>query len=209
MMNSIIRLDKINKSYGHHVIYQDYCLDIKENDIVVIMGASGRGKTTLLNIIGFIESIDSGKIFLYEKEIHKKDIRSIHKEKIGFLFQNFALLEEKTVLYNLEIVFPSLKERKKNKKKIYELLEDVGLNGYEKKRVCECSGGEKQRIAIARLLLHNSDIILADEPTGSLDKENRDLIMDIFVRLKKKGKTIVIVTHDEKLKEIADVVITI
>lgn len=206
---SIIQLEHIFKSYGNQVIFNDYSLSINENEIVVIMGKSGQGKTTLLNIMGLVEPVDKGKVLFSNQEIVKRDIRKIHKEKIGFLFQNFALLEDKSVLYNLEIVYPTIKDRKKNRNKILNTLKMVGLEKYENKKVCECSGGQKQRIAIARVILHDSKIILADEPTGSLDKENRDMVMSLLMMLKEKGKTIVIVTHDDKLKEIADTVIEI
>lgn len=206
---SIIQLEHIFKSYGNQVIFNDYSLSINENEIVVIMGKSGQGKTTLLNIMGLVEPVDKGKVLLSNQEIVKRDIRKIHKEKIGFLFQNFALLEDKSVLYNLEIVYPTIKDRKKNRNKILNTLKMVGLEKYENKKVCECSGGQKQRIAIARVILHDSEIILADEPTGSLDKENRDMVMSLLMMLKEKGKTIVIVTHDDKLKEIADTIIKI
>lgn len=208
-MNAIIQLKNINKSYGQHIIFQNYSLTINKNDIVVIMGVSGKGKTTLLNMIGLIEPIDSGKIYLYGQEIKPKEIRKIHKNKIGFLFQNFALLEDKSIFYNLSLVYPSLKDRKRNKEKILKILEDIGLKGYENKKVYECSGGQKQRIAIARVILHDSEIILADEPTGSLDKDNRDMIMKLLVDLKKKGKTIIVVSHDDELKKIADKIIEI
>ncbi len=206
---SIIQLEHIFKSYGNQVIFNDYSLSINENEIVVIMGKSGQGKTTLLNIMGLVEPVDKGKVLLSNQEIVKRDIRKIHKEKIGFLFQNFALLEDKSVLYNLEIVYPTIKDRKKNRNKILNTLKMVGLEKYENKKVCECSGGQKQRIAIARVILHDSEIILADEPTGSLDKESRDMVMSLLMMLKEKGKTIVIVTHDDKLKEIADTIIKI
>lgn len=206
-MSAILRLEHIDKSYGKKEIFEDFCLEIEENKILVIMGKSGKGKTTLLNIIGLIEKIDGGKLLLYNKEIKKNEVRKIHSEKIGFLFQNFALLEEKTVLYNLNIIFPTLKQRKVNKDKILKILEDVDLKGYENKLVCECSGGEKQRIAVARAVLHQCDIILADEPTGSLDKENKQMIMDLFIKLKEMGRTLVIVTHDSELRAIADSVL--
>jgi len=206
---SIIQLEHIFKSYGKQVIFNDYSLSIDENQIVVIMGKSGQGKTTLLNIMGFIEPIDKGKILFHNQEVTKKDIRKIHKENIGFLFQNFALLEDKSVLYNLEIVYPKIRDRKKKRNIILNTLKMVGLENYENKKVCECSGGQKQRIAIARVILHDSEIILADEPTGSLDKDNRDRVMALLLMLKQKGKTIIIVTHDDKLKEIADTVIEI
>lgn len=204
-MATIMKLEKISKSYGNHVIFKDYSLDIEENNIIVIMGKSGVGKTTLLNIIGLIEDIDSGRILLNNKEIQKKEKQKLYSQTIGFLFQNFALLEDKTVLYNLEIVFPTIKLRKKNKPGMLEALGMVGLDGYENKMVCECSGGEKQRIALARLIVHDSQIILADEPTGSLDKENKSMIMDLLVKFKEQGKTIIVVTHDESFKDIADV----
>lgn len=130
------------------------------------------------------------------------------KAKIGYLFQNFALIDNKSVYYNLYLSidhfsFPDKKER------ILKALEDVGLKGFENKKICECSGGEQQRVALARLLIKPCQLILADEPTGSLDSVNKEVVFKILKKMQSQGKTIVIVSHDEELVERADRIINI
>ena len=128
--------------------------------------------------------------------------------KIGYLFQNFALLEDKSVEYNLMLGMENLKIRNKSEK-ISNALKEVGLEGYEKKMIYKCSGGEQQRIAIARLLLKPCELILADEPTGSLDEENKKIIYTLLKMLQEKGKTIIVVSHDLELIKLADRTISI
>ena len=157
-------------------------------------------KSTLLNIIGLLEEFDDGELIIDGESSpypNSSGANKILREKISYLFQNFALVDEETVEYNLKLGCKYVKGSKKEKElSISETLKHVGLNGYEKRKIYELSGGEQQRVAMARIMLKPSKIILADEPTGSLDEKNRDVVLDLLKTLNKEGKTIVLVTHD-------------
>ena len=198
---SIVKLKNISKSYYQHNVFHDFNLEIDEGEFIIISGKSGSGKSTLCNIIGLLDKPDQGKVFIKDQEIDYKDskIAKLLSKNISYLFQNFALIDNKTVGYNLELVYPSKKERKNNRKLIEEKLAEVGMEGTYDKYIYECSGGQQQRVAIARLLLKQGDIIICDEPTGSLDEENKMLVMNLICDLHKKGKTIIMVTHDKTL----------
>ena len=208
---AIVKLENISKSYYHHNVFHDFNLEIDEGEFVIISGKSGSGKSTLCNIIGLLDKPDQGKVFIKDQEIDYKDskIAKLLSKNISYLFQNFALIDNKTVGYNLELVYPSKKERKNNRKLIEEKLSEVGMEGTYDKYIYECSGGQQQRVAIARLLLKQGDIIICDEPTGSLDEENKMLVMNLICDLHKKGKTIIMVTHDKTLYSYAKRVIMI
>lgn len=205
-----IELINVNKNYGDTVVLKDLNLKITKGGITLIYGESGAGKSTLLNIIGLLENLDSGTLKLFGKNAPKpfsSSSRKLLANNIGYLFQNFALVQNKTVEKNMLI---ALEQQKGNKKeRIGKALKEVGLEGFEKKKISHCSGGEQQRIAFARLLVKPCDIVLCDEPTGSLDKNNKQVIIDLLSRLKDLGKTIVVVTHDVDLKNIADQIIDI
>lgn len=208
---SIVKLKNISKSYYQHNVFHDFNLEIDEGEFIIISGKSGSGKSTLCNIIGLLDKPDQGKVFIKDQEIDYKDskIAKLFSKNISYLFQNFALIDNKTVRYNLELVYPSKKERKNNRKLIEEKLSEVGMEGTYDKYIYECSGGQQQRVAIARLLLKQGDIIICDEPTGSLDEENKMLVMNLICDLHKKGKTIIMVTHDKTLYSYAKRVIMI
>lgn len=207
---AVVEVKNINKSYDDKVIFDKFNLMVESGTFNVIMGASGSGKSTLLNIIGLLDKADSGDVILFgEKNIKPFSLKAekMLREKIGYLFQNFALVENETVEYNLKLALEYEKGNKKDK--IKEALKTVGLEGYENKKIFKCSGGEQQRIAIARLLLKPCELILADEPTGSLDLENRQLVIELLKQMQQDGKTIIVVSHDPVFKEIADQVISI
>ena len=208
---SIVKLKNISKSYYQHNVFHDFNLEIDEGEFIIISGKSGSGKSTLCNIIGLLDKPDQGKVFIKDQEIDYKDskIAKLLSKNISYLFQNFALIDNKTVGYNLELVYPSKKERKNNRKLIEEKLSEVGMEGTYDKYIYECYGGQQQRVAIARLLLKQGDIIICDEPTGSLDEENKMLVMNLICDLHKKGKTIIMVTHDKTLYSYAKRVIMI
>lgn len=199
----MIELVNINKNFGDKTILDNCSFNINPNDFVAIVGESGSGKTTLLNILGLIESVDSGKVKMFDEEYIKPNSIQANKlirERIGFVFQNFALIDNQTVLYNL-LMAMKYRSLKKSEKlvEIEKVLEFVGLGGYQNKKIYELSGGEQQRIAIARAILKPHDLILADEPTGSLDDVNKQIIFELFEKLNEQGKTIIIVTHDFEL----------
>jgi len=195
----MIKIESISKSFGDHILFKNFSCSIKQGDFVVFSGKSGSGKTTLLNMIGGIEQFDSGKIFVDDLDLsNNNDIIKLYREKIGFLFQNFALVEYKTVEENILMI----DKKYRNDITVSSVLDKVGLSGYEKRKIFTLSGGEQQRIAIARLLMKRCSIVLADEPTGSLDSYNANIVMEHVNELNELGKTIIMVTHDERLKKL-------
>lgn len=194
-----IQLNNISKKYGNKKIFENLNLSVEKGEMVAIIGKSGQGKTTLLNMIGLIEKPDNGDIIIQGIKNpfnNQKQTINLFRNTIGYLFQNYALIENKTVSKNLDIALEYVNIKNKKQKK-EEVIEKVGLKGKLNNKVFELSGGEQQRVAIARLLLKNNDIILADEPTGALDKINRDNILELLEDLNNDGKTIIMVTHDE------------
>lgn len=206
---NIVEVSHIKKSFGQHVIFDDFSFSVKQEEFLGISGKSGTGKSTLLNMIGLLDKPDTGEITLFgEQSIlpFSRKAEKFLKFHIGYLFQNFALLENETVYYNMNIAVEYHKIDNK-KEKIKEALEMVGLSGYDNKKIYECSGGEQQRIAIARLLIKPCELVLADEPTGSLDSENKKLVFSLLKKLQDMGKTLIVVSHDEDLLRITDRII--
>lgn len=207
-----IELKDLKKRFGQQIIFDQFNISIESGEMVCILGKSGSGKTTLLNILGLIEKKDAGQILYNGKLIHTRaQQRKLLSKKISFIFQNFGLIDNETVYDNLNLI----KQLKyKNKKAKIELMVDaltkVGLDeGILNKKVFECSGGEQQRIAIVKILLKDCDVIFADEPTASLDNENKVNILKHLKELHKLGKTIVIVSHDHDVCHYCDRVISI
>ena len=194
----MIELKSVKKSFGDRVLYQDLNLSIADGEFAVLTGASGCGKTTLLDMIAGIEPIDSGTILADGLDITKRKNRlSYFQTKLGMLFQNFALIENMTVQKNLELV----QKKSRSDITIEDALRRVGMQEHLDKKVCTLSGGEQQRIALARLMVKQCSIILADEPTGSLDTDNAAKVMAILADLNQMGKTVVMVTHDTKYQD--------
>lgn len=199
-MESLIKLDKISKSYGSKNIFTDFSFEVGKNEKILIMGPSGAGKSTLLNILGTLEKVDKGQTVHFSyKNIRPQSKESIIllREKISYLFQNYALIDNETVEKNLKLALKFSKDKDKEKI-IEESLEKVGLKGYKDRMVYSLSGGEQQRVSLSRLLIKPSEIILADEPTGNLDYENAKVVMNILEELYLKGKSIVMVSHDSR-----------
>ena len=189
----MISLEHVTKSFGTHALFSDLSLQIENGEFLILKGASGCGKTTLLNMIGGLEPVSSGHIFLDGKDISlPKNQLWLYGERLGFLFQNFALVEHKTVQENLTMIKP----RFRSDITIEEALQSVGLPDKQNNKVYTLSGGEQQRVALARLMCKRCDVILADEPTGSLDRANAENIISILKDMNQKGKTVIMVTHD-------------
>ncbi|AGB19938.1 ABC transporter ATP-binding protein [Thermoanaerobacterium saccharolyticum] len=205
-MKNVCELIDITKAYGDHVVLNHMNLNVQEKEMVAITGRSGSGKTTILNIIGLLERPTSGTIKLFDEvnpQIGSGKAIRILRTKVSYLFQNYALIDNETIGYNLEIPLIYSKKTKKEKEKLkIDALKKVGLDIPLKKKIYELSGGEQQRVAIARILLKPCELILADEPTGSLDADNRDEIMKILKNLNEEGKTIIIVTHDKHVTNV-------
>lgn len=211
MIMCIVKIEHLKKSFGEQIIFDDFNLKVEKGEFVAIEGKSGSGKSTLLNMIGLLDHPDAGVITLFGESNIKPFSRKAEqylKNRIGYLFQNFALLEDKSVYYNMNLAIEHHKIEHK-KEKIAEALEAVGLKGYEEKKIFKCSGGEQQRISIARLLIKPCELVLADEPTGSLDKENKEIVFDLMKTLQKMGKTVIVVSHDPDLNQIADRMISL
>lgn len=201
---SIIELKNITKKYkGGKTIFSNYSLRIDEGEFLGIVGESGAGKTTLLNIIGLITNISSGSITIKKQSNltpSSKKAMLLRRNTIGYLFQNYGLIDDESVEWNLNLALEYKKlSRSQKKEKIQTLLTKMGLTDYEKKKIYQLSGGEQQRVAIAKLILQESSIILADEPTSGLDNANKVMVMDLLSKLNNKGITVIMVTHDTTL----------
>jgi putative ABC transport system ATP-binding protein len=187
----------ICKSFNGRELYNGLSFQIDDGEFVCFSGESGTGKTTLLNIIGMIEPLSSGNLRFDGAEIKTgKERLDYFRTKVGFVFQNFALVEGKTVEQNLSFV----RKQSRNDVSIKAALNAVGLADKLKSKIYTLSGGEQQRISLARLFIKKCDIILADEPTGSLDSRNAQQVISILKTLNAEGKTIVLVTHDISVK---------
>lgn|SRR5574344_2079 len=207
----MIKIENLTKSFGEKVVINNFNYEINEGNIVAIMGKSGCGKSTFLNILGLLDLDYDGKVLYDNKEIAKeKDNKRTEyiRNNINYLFQNYALIDDDSVYENLLLALEYEHISKKEKKKIIDrTLNLVDLKEYDDKKIYTLSGGEQQRVALARVILKKGNIILCDEPTGNLDKENSNKVMNILKELKKKNRTIIIVTHDEEIANQCDDII--
>lgn len=204
-MKTVCELLDVSKRYQDHMVLEHINLKVYEGEMLAITGKSGSGKTTVLNIMGLLENPSGGTVKLFDKKsprIGSVQANRLLRTRIAYLFQNYALIDDATVDYNLEIPLLYSRETRKEKQKLkMDALEKVGLDISLKQKTYGLSGGEQQRVAIARTLLKPCDLILADEPTGSLDVDNRNEIVKILKGLHDEGKTIIIVTHDQYVAE--------
>ena len=207
----IITVDKVNKTYKNGSlelqVLKNISFKVDKGEFLAIMGSSGSGKSTMMNILGCLDNQYEGRYILDGIDISKStenELSEIRNKKIGFIFQSFNLLPRLTALENVELplVYSSIPKEERHKR-ANELLEMVGLKDRTHHRPNELSGGQRQRDAIARALINNPSIILADEPTGNLDSKSEAEIIEILQKLNKMGKTIVIVTHEPSIGEIA------
>ena len=213
----MIRLKNISKQYTLGDVITNALNEISltsaDGELVAIMGASGSGKSTLLNIIGCMDTPSGGEYFLDDRkvsELNSRELSSIRNAKISFVFQNFALMEKYSAYENIEL--PLVNRRvsaNERRHTVEEAAARLGITEQLCKLPKQMSGGQQQRVALARALASGADIILADEPTGALDKKTGIELMEIFKELNRDGKTIIIVTHDPNVAEYADRVITI
>jgi putative ABC transport system ATP-binding protein len=203
----MIRLENISKIYDAKIdttkALDNVSLQINDGELVAIMGPSGSGKSTLLNIIGCMDTATEGKYYVDDVEVSllKKSQRdSFRKKNIGFVFQHFALMDYYTAYENIELPLIANNVRKSERKKIVQQqLEHLGITSQRNKLPKKMSGGQQQRVAIARALVTNVDIILADEPTGALDQKTGQEVLALLKEINSTGKTVIIVTHDEKI----------
>jgi putative ABC transport system ATP-binding protein len=210
-MEPIIRLDQLKKNYylGKQVIevLKGISLDILRNEYVALMGPSGSGKSTLMNIVGCLDSPTSGRYLLNGKDVSRtsdNDLAEVRNREIGFVFQQFNLLPRLTAAENvaLPLVYAGIPRKIRNEKALH-VLDMVGLADRSHHKPNEMSGGQNQRTAIARALVNDPSIILADEPTGNLDSKTSYEIMEIFGQIHSTGNTVILVTHEEDIAHYA------
>ncbi|MEB6201855.1 ABC transporter ATP-binding protein [Mammaliicoccus fleurettii] len=203
----MIQVKNLNKQFNGEYLFTEFNLSVNKGEMIAITGESGSGKSTLLACMCGLEKFDKGKIEINKRNItnmKQKDKVLIYRNEIGYLFQNYALISHETINYNLEIVLSYKKLSKAKKKELkLEALNKVGLDKSLDTKVYTLSGGEQQRVAIARLLLKEPLVIFADEPTGALDEVNKHIILKLLLEFKGKS-TIIIVTHDEEVMNYCD-----
>lgn len=196
-----IDLLNVSKSFGSKKIFTDLNLIFESGKSYALIGGSGSGKSTLLNIIGRLEKIDSGNVLVDKQDIWKIKERTFFKNTVGYVFQNYSLIDNKTVYDNLSLIT-------KDKKTITDVLEKVGLSSdYLHQKIYELSGGQAQRVAIARMLMKPRKIILADEPTGALDGEIGKEIIRLLLNETAEDKYVIIATHDPAVYNEVDAII--
>lgn len=202
-----ICLRNVSKTYGKNDARVDALkninLTVKSGEMLAVMGSSGSGKSTLLNIIGCLDKVSSGEYYLKNSNINslsKRELARIRNQVFGFIVQYFGLLDDYTAYENIQIPLEYSNVKRKDRKiLVNNIMDKLGIKDKIDKTPTELSGGQNQRVAIARAFVNNPDIILADEPTGALDRKNSDEVMNLLLKLNEEGRTVIIVTHDEKI----------
>lgn len=217
MSKEILSMKNIVKSYQlgeeENVVLKGINLSVNEGEFLAILGPSGSGKSTLMNMIGCLDVPTLGEYTLSSKTISqqsKQELAAIRRKEVGFIFQSFYLLPKQSAVKNVELplIYAGMKPEERNKKAINTLCR-VGLEERLNYRPNQLSGGQQQRVAIARAIAANPTILLADEPTGALDQKTGRQIMDLFHELNKEGRTIIMITHDEKIAREASRIVRI
>ena len=206
----MIELQHIWKQFGSRIIFSDLNLNFQSGMVYALIGDSGCGKTTLLNMLAKLETFDKGEIIYKGKSLTSLKNEEFYRNELGYLFQNFGLLESQTIRENLELGLIGKKQNKKQEKErlLLQALQAVRLDYLSlNQKIYELSGGEAQRVALAKIILKDSPLILADEPTASLDPKNSKEIMEILLELRNANRTIIIATHSPSIWKMADQVI--
>ncbi len=215
MKKEFICLKDVCKKYENlmesHQVLDHFQLSVGEGEMIAIVGKSGKGKTTLLNILGFVDRIDEGQYFFEKEDVGKKtekELAEMRNGKIGYVFQDFKLIDRMSAGENIAVPLYLYGEKESTiKHRVEKMAEQLGIEYLLERKVKDISGGEKQRVAIARALIRNPHLLLADEPTGALDLDTRNEILKIFHQIHDLGKTIIIVTHDMSVAQSCDRVI--
>lgn len=206
----MIELQHIWKQFGSRIIFSDLNLNFQSGMVYALIGDSGCGKTTLLNMLAKLETFDKGEIVYKGKSLTSLKNEEFYRNELGYLFQNFGLLESQTIRENLELGLIGKKKNKKQEKErlLLQALQAVRLDYLSlNQKIYELSGGEAQRVALAKIILKDPPLILADEPTASLDPKNSKEIMEILLELRNANRTIIIATHNPSIWKMADQVI--
>ena len=198
----MITLNNLTKSFGHRVLWRDLDLTVEPGRMLALVGASGSGKTTLLNCMGLLDRPTSGQVLFEGTDLTRLGPgrrRRFRRDHLGYLFQGYALIENATVRANLDVARP-----RGTRPGHAEALARVGLSGRERERVHHLSGGEQQRVALARLVVKQPSLVLADEPTGALDSDNGAMVVDTLRQLSREGCAVVIATHEPAVRDACD-----
>ena len=201
---SLLKMNNISKVYGELKALDNVSMEIKRGEWLAIMGPSGSGKSTMMNIIGCMDKPTSGQVFLDDVDITKesrKSLTDIRRDKIGLIFQQFHMVNYLTAVENVMVsqFYHSIPDEEE----ALEALGRVGLRERAKHLPSQLSGGEQQRVCVARALINHPELILADEPTGNLDEANEMIVLDMFKQLHREGTTLIVVTHDPEVAEAA------
>ncbi|NLW89403.1 MAG: ABC transporter ATP-binding protein [Clostridiaceae bacterium] len=212
-MSAYIELKDICKTYRPYrqvpvEALRGVDLSVEKGEMIAITGVSGSGKSTLLHIMGFLDHPSGGTLF-FERPISAKmndrEMARLRNQKVGFVLQDFALVPYRTAYENIELpLIFSRVPRKERKKRIDALCEKLAIPELKRRKVSQMSGGQKQRVAIARALINDPELILADEPTGALDRKTKLETLELIRQIHKEGKTVIVVTHDSEVAELAD-----
>ncbi|MFJ9546076.1 ATP-binding cassette domain-containing protein [Streptomyces erythrochromogenes] len=209
----MIKIENLSKSFGRRTLWSGVNLDIERGQTLAFVGPSGSGKSTLLNCLGLLEAPSAGAIEYEGKDITRfgrRSTRGFRRDVLGYLFQNYALIENATVSDNLRVAIkPGRGTSNRPRVTIDEALERVGLAGRGKEKIHVLSGGEQQRVALARLMVKQPELILADEPTGALDHANTVMVVDILEEMSRAGCAVVIATHNDYVRDRCDSVFTV
>lgn len=199
----MLTLHHLTKSFGTRTLWEDLDLTVEPGRMLALVGVSGSGKTTLLNCMGLLEAPTRGTIQYEDSDLTRSGAggrRRFRRDKLGYLFQNYALIENATVRANLNVA-----RRRGTKPDYAHVLKRVGLAGREKEKVHYLSGGEQQRVALARLMVKQPSLVLADEPTGALDGDNGQMVVDVLRRMSREGCAVVIATHNSGVRDACDI----
>ncbi|MGW7635675.1 ATP-binding cassette domain-containing protein [Streptomyces decoyicus] len=206
----MIDIEKLSKAFGNRTLWSDVTFTVGRGEMVALVGPSGSGKSTLLNCLGLLDMPSAGAIRHEGKDVTRfgrREIRRFRRDILGYLFQNYALMENATVATNLKVaVTPRQSSQGKTSTSIAEALDRVGLAGREQEKIYHLSGGEQQRVALARLMVKEPALVLADEPTGALDHANTTMVVDILREMSKAGCAVVIATHNNDVRDRCDTV---
>ncbi|MDR0198964.1 MAG: ABC transporter ATP-binding protein [Streptococcaceae bacterium] len=207
----MIELEKVTKAFGEKIILKDFDYKFENGKSYAVVGRSGSGKTTLLNIVGKLEKVDQGSVLIHKKLLSSIKEQIYFRDYVGYLFQNYGLIDNGTIEQNLDLAFVGKKRISTSKKRkiMLESLEKVHLNIDLKRKIYSLSGGEAQRIAIAKIIIKNPPIILADEPTASLDEQNTEEVIDLILNLLSEKKLLIVATHNPTVYNRMDKIVPI
>lgn len=204
----MIVVEDLSKSFGSRTLWSDVGFTVDRGEMLALVGPSGAGKSTLLNCIGLLETADGGEIRVDGSDITRfgrNARRRFRRDSLGYLFQNYALIDNATVSANLDAAVAASGAALRRRRREYEAaLERVGLAGRARELIYRLSGGEQQRVALARLLVKKPTLILADEPTGALDEENEAMVVEVLRDMSRQGATVIIATHRDQVQASCD-----